>query len=63
MPVILTFGLGDVLIKSTLRALLMTLAPTLDLTISGIFSALGLGVGEADVRVYGVRCGGAVLVG
>ncbi|WP_170926504.1 TadG family pilus assembly protein [Devosia lucknowensis] len=46
-----------------LRNLLAPMAPTLDLTISGALAALGLGVGEADVRVYGVRCDRAVLVG
>lgn len=59
-------GLGlspEGVIKQALRGLLTPLAATLDLIIDGVFSALGLGVGEADVRVYGVRCRGAVLVG
>ena len=50
-------------IAQALRDLLTPLAPTLDLTIAGTLAVLGLGVGEADVRVYGVRCDQAVLVG
>ena len=61
---VLGIGLSPVgVIKQAVRNLLMPLAPTLDLTISGVLSTLGLGIGEADVRVYGVRCRGAVLVG
>jgi uncharacterized membrane protein len=50
-------------ILSAVRGLIVPLAPTLDMTINAVFSALGLGIGEADVRVYGVRCHRAVLVG
>ncbi|QQR41249.1 TadG family pilus assembly protein [Devosia rhizoryzae] len=59
-------GLGlspSSVIAQAVRALVMPLAPTLDATINAAFSTLGLGVGEADVRVYGVRCHKAVLVG
>ena len=65
-PVVTVLGIGLSpvgVIKQAVRNLLMPLAPTLDLTISGALSTLGLGIGEADVRVYGVRCRGAVLVG
>lgn len=51
------------LVSFAVRALIAPLAPTLDMTINAVFSILGLGVGEADVRVYGVRCNAAVLVG
>lgn len=51
------------LIDLAVRSLPAPLAPTLDLTIAGALSALGLGIGEADVRVYGVRCDRAALVG
>ncbi|MBB4053073.1 putative membrane protein [Devosia subaequoris] len=51
------------IIAQTVRALLVPFAPLIDNTISGTLSALGLGLGEADVRVYGVRCDRAVLVG
>lgn len=61
---VLGIGLASpAVIAQTLRNLLAPLAPTLDLTIAGTLGALGLGVGEADVRVYGVRCDHAVLVG
>lgn len=46
-----------------LEALLNPLTPTLDLTIARLLAALGLALGEADVRVYGVRCTHPVLVG
>lgn len=51
------------LIAQAVRDLLVPLAPTLDMTIAGSFTALGLGVGEADIRAYGVRCDRSVLVG
>jgi len=51
------------LIALAVRNLLAPLAPLLDTTIVSTLSALGLGVGEADIRVYGVRCDRAVLVG
>ncbi|WP_297103341.1 TadG family pilus assembly protein [uncultured Devosia sp.] len=51
------------LIAQAVRSLLVPLAPLLDNTINATLSALGLGLGEADVRVYGVRCDRSVLVG
>lgn len=59
----LGLGLTKSLIEPAVRALIAPLAPTLDMAINATFSTLGLGVGEADVRVYGVRCHRAVLVG
>lgn len=59
-------GLGlatPAVIAQSLRDLLAPLAPTLDMTIASVLETLGLGVGEADVRVYGVRCDHPVLVG
>lgn len=61
-----TLGLGlspPHLIDLAVRNLLAPMAPLLDSTINATLSALGLGLGEADVRVYGVRCDRAVLVG
>ncbi len=61
---VLGIGLNSpAVIAQALRDLLAPLALTLDLAIAGTLGALGLGVGEADVRVYGVRCDQAVLVG
>ncbi|ODT69381.1 MAG: hypothetical protein ABS75_16855 [Pelagibacterium sp. SCN 63-23] len=59
-------GLGlspPALIEQAVRALLAPLAPVLDVTIDTVLSLLGLGIGEADVKVHGVRCSAAVLVG
>lgn len=61
---VLGLGLSSpTVIAESLRLLLAPLAPTLDLTLDGVLSTLGLGLGEADVQVYGVRCSSAVLVG
>jgi uncharacterized membrane protein len=61
---VLGIGLSSpAIIAQALRDLLAPLAPTLDLALAGALGALGLGVGEADVRVYGVRCDHPVLVG
>jgi uncharacterized membrane protein len=51
------------LIAQAVRSLLVPLAPQLDNTLNATLSALGIGLGEADVRVYGVRCDRSVLVG
>jgi uncharacterized membrane protein len=50
-------------IAQAVRALVMPLAPTLDMTLNAVLSTLGVGIGEADIRVYSVRCTNAVLVG
>lgn len=61
---VLGIGLSPVkLIEQALRALILPLAGPLDQVINSLLATLGLGVGEADVRVYGVRCGAPVLVG
>lgn len=61
---VLGIGLSPVkLIEQALRALILPLAGPLDLMINSLLATLGLGIGEADVRVYGVRCGAPVLVG
>ncbi|PXA99776.1 hypothetical protein DMC47_01560 [Nostoc sp. 3335mG] len=61
---ILGLGLSPAnVIAQALRSLLAPLAAPLDAVINGLLTALGLGVGEADVRVYGVRCATPVLVG
>lgn len=61
---VLGIGLSSpTVIARALRAQLAPLAPVLDLTITSTLGVLGLGLGEADVRVYGVRCEHAVLVG
>jgi uncharacterized membrane protein len=61
---VLGIGLSPVkLIEQTLRALILPVAGPLDQVINSLLATLGQGVGEADVRVYGIRCGAPVLVG
>jgi uncharacterized membrane protein len=57
-------GLGPTgLLRGALTALLAPVGPVLDAIITRALSALGIGLGEADVRVYGVTCSHPVLVG
>lgn len=55
-------GLGEAAILAALKPLLETAATPLDGVITSLTDLLGLGVGEADVRVNGLRCGVAALV-
>jgi len=43
--------------------LITPLAPGLDATLASLLDTAGLGIGEADLRVYGVSCSHPVLVG
>lgn len=57
--------LGPVLalgLKDLLALTLVGLAPALDTLLVGVLSALGISVGEADVRLNGLMCSRAVLV-
>lgn len=54
-------GVVDV-ITDLVRILIMPLAPTLDMTIDGLLSLLGVKLGEADVKVLGVRCSAPTLI-
>ncbi|KKC37920.1 hypothetical protein WH87_09665 [Devosia epidermidihirudinis] len=56
-------GISLGVIGPALEALLSPLTPVLDLTIERLLAALGLSLGEVDVKVYGVRCTHPVLVG
>ena len=58
----LHLGLGDTAILAALKPVLMAAAVPLDGVITSVTDLLGLGVGEADVRVNGLRCGVAALV-
>ena len=55
-------GLGDVAILDALKPLLAAAAAPLDGVITSLTDVLGIGLGEADVRVNGLRCGVAALV-
>lgn len=60
----ISLGLGsESAIVKALGALLAPLGPVLDLTVNGVLATLGLGIGEADIRVHAVRCDNPVLVG
>lgn len=54
-------GVVDV-VTGLVRTLIMPLAPTLDMTIDGLLSLLGVKLGEADVKVLGVRCAAPTLI-
>jgi len=56
-------GIGLGIIGPLIHGLLAPLAPTLDTVIDTLLETVGVSLGEADVQVYGVRCGHAVLVG
>lgn len=48
---------------SALRTILKPVASTLDPVIADILKSLGISLGEADVRMHGIRCGGSNLSG
>jgi uncharacterized membrane protein len=58
----LNLGLGDAAILGALRPLLAAVSAPLDGLVNTLTGLLGLGLGEADVRVNGLRCGVAALV-
>jgi uncharacterized membrane protein len=55
------FNLG--VIVKPVGAALTPVAPTIDMLLDQVTGLLGVNLGQADVRVNGVRCGKAVLVG
>ena len=50
-------------VKPLINGLLSAVLAPLDQVVYTLLSSLGIRLGEVDVRVHGVRCGGAVLVG
>jgi len=48
--------------QTVLRNTLVGLAPALDDLLVGVLSTLGVGIGEADLRLNGILCRSAVLV-
>jgi len=60
---VLGLGLSSGLLTSTLGNTLSAVAPALDLVVGQVGALAGLHVGQADVRVDGVRCGTPILVG
>lgn len=49
-------------LRDTLAGLLGAATPALDTLLDELLTALGLALGEADIRVHGATCGRAVLV-
>jgi uncharacterized membrane protein len=57
----LNLGLPGVL-QGTVSGIVAAAATPVDQLLSGVLTTLGLGLGQADVWVTGIRCDGAVLV-
>ncbi|MEZ5958913.1 MAG: pilus assembly protein TadG-related protein [Hyphomonadaceae bacterium] len=55
-------GLSTSALTSAVQSVLTSAAGPLDNLVNGLSDLLGVRLGEADVRVNGVRCGGAALV-
>lgn len=60
---LLGLGISLDVLTGLLSAVIQPITPALDAVLVAVTDALGLGIGEADVRVYGVRCSSPVLVG
>ena len=60
---VLGIGLDASGVTSMVGAALTPVAPGLDQIVNQVTSLLGVHVGQADVRVDGVRCGRATLIG
>ncbi len=58
----LNLGLGGT-ISNLVATILGTVARPLDQVVYTLLTALGVHLGEADVRVHGIRCGASVLAG
>jgi uncharacterized membrane protein len=58
----LQLGLGESAILSALKPVLTAAAAPLDLAINRLTALVGVGLGEADVRANGMRCGAPALV-
>jgi uncharacterized membrane protein len=58
----LNLGLNPATITAPLQSTLSSVTPTLDSLINGLTGVLGVGLGQADVRLDGLRCGQAALV-
>ena len=60
---VLGMGVSTGLLTNTLGYTLSAAAPALDLVVGQVTALAGVHVGQADVRMDGVRCGTPVLVG
>lgn len=59
---VLGLGIGLGLVTTTLGNLLVAVGSVLDPVINTLLSQLGVGLGEVDAQVNGLRCSGAALV-
>ncbi len=59
---VLGLGLGVGALTSTLSGTLGAVTPSVDALLASVLDALGVKVGEADIRVTGATCGRVVLV-
>ncbi len=59
---VLGLGIGLNLVTATLGNLIAGLGPVLDPVINALLDQLGVGLGEVDAQVNGLRCSGAALV-
>lgn len=59
----LGMGLGEVAVSDAVTDTLARVAAPLDSTLNTLLGVLGVNVGEADLRLLGVRCDGGVLAG
>lgn len=60
---VLGLGLNVTAIKNLVLSLLTPVASALDPLLASLLDVLGVNLGEVDVQVNGIRCGGAVLAG
>jgi len=61
-PVVIGLGLPIPGLAGTVAGVLAKATPALDDLLGGVLATLGVGLGQADVWVTGLRCDGAVLV-
>jgi uncharacterized membrane protein len=61
-PVVIGLGLPVPGLAGTVAGILGAATPALDQLLGSVLASLGVGLGQADVWVTGLRCDGAVLV-
>jgi uncharacterized membrane protein len=59
----LGMGLGELAVSDAVTDTLAKVALPLDSALNTLLGVLGVNVGEADLRLFGVRCDGGVLAG
>ena len=56
------FGTPIPVLAGTVSGIISGAAPSIDQLLATVLAALGIGIGQADVWINGIRCDGAVLV-